>query len=204
MLIRATAGCATLVLALLLSPNVSAAPACWGAGCRASAPQKPLDIMRFMREQAASTRVAKPQRGNTPASAKAQRPAHRAIAARPKPAPMPAEAAASFAARPEQNDRPNVQVAAGDEGSAVDTAPAETTGAAVASGPVVQVVDAQELNDIDRKADDRPSFPGNPGRDGDAQTHTEQANASWLQWIWSALASLLAALTTAVHQLFRL
>ena len=35
------------------------------------------------------------------------------------------------------------------------------------------------------------------------QTHSEQANASWLQWIWSALGSTFAALATAVHQLIR-
>ena len=61
MMIRAIAGCAALVLGLLLSPNVSAAAACEGAGCRATANAKPLNIMQFMREQAASTRAAEPR-----------------------------------------------------------------------------------------------------------------------------------------------
>lgn len=203
MLIRATAGCAALLLALALSPDVSAAPACNGAGCRAAAPAKPLDIMKLMREQAASTRVGEQRSGRTRASAKSQRPAHRAVAARPRQVPMPAEAAASFASRPEQKDQ--VQ-ATGDERNAADriadSALVETVGAAVATGPVVQMVDAQEFNDIDRQADDRPSLP--TGFDRDARTQSEQANASWLQLIWSAFANTFIALATAVQQLLRL
>ena len=203
MMIRAIAGCAALVLGLLLSPNVSAAAVCEDAGCRATAKTKPLNIMQFMREQAASTRVAEPRHRSTRATEKVQRAPRRAITARRKPVPIPVEAAASFASRP----APNVQDVASDEQNAIDgiadAAPAETTGAAIASGPDVQLVAAAEFNNIDRKADNGPPLSANTVRGDDAQTHSEQANASWLKWIWSAMGSTFAALATAVHQLIR-
>ena len=204
MMIRAVAGWAALVLGLLLSPNVSAAAACEGAGCRATAKAKPLNIMQFMREQAASTRAAEPRRRSARATAKVQRAPHRAITARRKPVPMPVEAAASFASQP----APSVEDMASGEHNAIgriaDAAPAETTGAAIASGPDVRLVDAGELNDIDRKADTGPPFSADTARGGDAPTHGEQANASWVKWIWSAVGSTFAALATAVHQLIGL
>ena len=75
------------------------------------------------------------------------------------------------------------------------------------------MVDAEEFNDIDRKAYDglvaeaaklradaearvapqasEPSSPSNAPRTG----------TSWLRWIWSATAGTFAALAAAVHQL---
>lgn len=92
-----------------------------------------------------------------------------------------------------------------DELNAIDRAagppPAKTVGAAVTSGPGVQLVDAEEFNDIDRKADESPRLPAAAERSGDAPNHSEQANPSWLRWIWSALAGTLTALASAVHQL---
>jgi hypothetical protein len=186
MMLRATACCAALavVLGLLSGPSATAAPACDGTECRPPANGKPLNIMQFMRKQAASTRKVEP------------RPAHRTVAARPKPAQLPAEAAASFASQPESDvQASDVQVVASDEFNAIDraaaAAPAETAGTAVPTGPDVQLVDAEEFNDIDRKADD-------------GKVHVEQANVSWLRWIWSALGSTFAALATAMHQLIGL
>jgi hypothetical protein len=196
MMLRTIVCCAALVLGLMLSLKVSAAPACDGAACPTTAPAKPLNIMQFMREQAASTRAAKPRHGNTRTTANA-RPAPRLAAARPKPATLPVGAAKSFASQPEEN----VQVVASDEVNAIDRAadtPAETVGAAVIDDPIVQMVDADEFNDIDRKAN---PLPVSIARNGDAPAHNEQANWSWRQWIWSALGSTLAALTAAVHQL---
>src|SRR4029079_19507912 len=80
-----------------------------GLGAQSQAePEKPLDIMKFMREQAASTRAAEPRKPR--ATAKAQHPApHRAVAAKdtakntakpksdPAPAPMLPEAATASA-----------------------------------------------------------------------------------------------------------
>ena len=89
----------------------------------------------------------------------------------------------------------DVQVVPSDEFNAIDraadAAPAETAGTAVPTGLDVQLVDSKEFNDIDRKADD-------------GKAHVEQANVSWLRWIWSALGSTFAALATAMHQLIGL
>ena len=213
--LRAIAGRAAVALGLLLSLSLSAAPACNGAGC---ANGKPLDILQFMREQAASTRSgeAKHARGKSrhskpQAKAAAKHGDDRTTAARaaawPKPAPMPAEAAASFASRPEQPAQ-QVEVVRSGEPNAIDrtadAAPAETVGAAVASGPIVQLVDAAEFNDIDRKADDGPPLSVQAAQRDDNETKAEQADSSWLQWLWSALTSTMAALATAVHQLIRI
>src|SRR3954471_7482675 len=107
--------CAALIMIpvldviLALSPNAAAAPVCDDAECQTVAKSKPLDIVKFMREQAATTRVGEPRQRKVQQSkveqqrkaqpvAHVQRPARRAVAARRKPAPMPVEAAASYAA----------------------------------------------------------------------------------------------------------
>ena len=157
--------------------------------------------MKFMREQAASTRVNRPRKANTAANNPFKAPAPRKAAARPKPAHLPGEAARSFASQP----APDVLVVPSDELNAIDRAagppPAKTVGAAVTSGPGVQLVNAEKFNDIDRKADESPWLPAATARSGDAPNHSEQANPSWLRWIWSALAGTLTALASAVHQL---
>jgi len=215
MMFRAIVGRAAVALGLLLSLSLSAAPACNGAGC---ADGKPLDIMQFMRQQAASTRTGESKRvGGKSRHAKPQAKTAvkhgdgRTIAARaaaqPKPAPMPAEAAASFASRPEQPAQ-HVEAVGSGEPNAIDrtadAAPAETVGAAVASGPIVQLVDAAEFNDIDRKADDGAPLEAKIAPSDYARTQAEQADSSWLQWLWSALTSTVAALATAVRQLTRI
>jgi len=134
------------------------------------------------------------------------RPARRAVAARPKPAGLPTEAAASYATQ-----QPAVQVVASDELNDIDrAAPAtatseETTGAASAAGPNVQLVETEEFNDIDRKAEDRLPLSA-AARIADAhasagQTNVAQTGVSWVQWIWSAVAGTFAALAAAAHQL---
>lgn len=202
---------AALGLGLLFTLGASAAPDCEGTECRKTAPAKPLNIMQFMREQAASTRAAKPPRDIARATANVKRPARRAVAAQPKPASKPAnrpalpvDASASFASQPAQNvPAQSVQVVPSDELNAIDraagSAPAETVGAAIAAGVAVQMVDAEEFNDIDRKSENNPTLSTNVERDAPARN--EQANSSWLQWIWSAIGSTLTALATAVHHL---
>ena len=213
MMLRATACCTALVLGLLLTLSAVAAPACEGTECPASSkPAKPLDIMKFMREQAASTRPSKPRNIKARSVvAQAPRRAAKTAAARPEAAGLAAEAAKSFASQTDQN----VPVVASDELNAIDraAAPAETVGAAPSSGQNVQMVDAEEFNDIDRKAYDglvaeaaklradaearvapqasEPSSPSSAPRTG----------TSWLRWIWSATAGTFAALAAAVHQL---
>jgi hypothetical protein len=206
MMFRAIIGCAAWLLGVLLSVNVSAAPACDDAEC-ATATAKPLNIMQFMREQAAATRVVKVRDANPGTIAKVRRPPRRAIAAPRKPVPMPAEAAASFAARPDQKEQMKAPAVTADEPTAIDRtadmAPSETMGVAAAVGPDVQLVDAEEFNDIDRKAD-TGSLSADTGQSSDAQARGQQANTSWRQWLWSAVGSTFAALATALHQLTRL
>ena len=101
-----------------------------------------------------------------------------------------------------------MQVVASDEFNDIDRAAAatvpaaETTGAAIAAEPKVQLVDTEAFNDIDRKAADRPPLSAT-ARIADAHA-SGQASVSWLQWIWSAVGSTFAALATAVHQLIGL
>ena len=199
-----------LGLGLLSGVDASAAPDCDGAECRKAAPAKPLNIMQFMREQAASTRVAEPRRATARAGAKVDRPARRAVAAQTKPAnrplPLPIAASASFASQPAQDTQAQrVQVVASDELNAIDRAtgptPAETMGAAIADGTAVQMVDGEEFNDIDRKAENSPPLSTDAMPQQKAPAPNEQTNSSWLQWIWSAVGSTFTALATAVHHL---
>jgi hypothetical protein len=194
-----------VALTVGLSLNAVAAPACDEGECQPAAKSKPLDIMKFMKEQAAGTRQAaagttNPRPGKAQPVAHVQRPAHRAVAARSKPAGMPVEAAASYAAQ-----EPAVKIVDSDELNDIDraapsTAPAETTGSAVATEPNVQLVDNGEFNDIDRKAEDRQPLSV-ASRIADAHASAGQASVSWLQWIWSSLGNTFAALAMAVHQL---
>jgi hypothetical protein len=78
--------------------------------------------------------------------------------------------------------------------------PAETVGS---TGPDVQLVDADEFNDLDRKADDGAARVTDSTRE-QPPAHVDQAKVSWLRWIWSALGNTFAALATAVHQLIGL
>jgi hypothetical protein len=154
-----------------------------------------------MKDQASSTRAATSRPSRTQPVAHVQRPARRAVAARPKPAGLPVEAAASYAAQ-----EPAVQIVASDEFNDIDRAaaatpaPAETTGSAVAAEPNVQLVDNGEFNDIDRKAEDRLPLSAR-ARIADAHAGATQPSVSWLQWIGSAVGSIFTALATAVHQL---
>jgi hypothetical protein len=213
------------ILSLGLSLNAIAAPACDDAECQTTTKAKPLNIMQFMREQAASTRAATSRQSGTtkprqskaqsvarkaPSVAHGQRPARRAVAAGPKPSGLPTEAATSYAAQ-----QPPVQVVASDELNDIDRAaptPAtatsdETTGAAAAAEPNVQLVENGEFNDIDRKAEEllRQSALA---RMADAEANTKvaqpsaaQTNVSWLRWIWSGVANTFAALAAAAHHL---
>jgi hypothetical protein len=224
--------CAALIVipVLGLSPNAAAAPACDDAECQTAVKSKPLDIVKFMREQAASTRVGEPRQRKVQQSkvqqsrleqrkaqpvAHVQRPARHAVAARRKPATMPVEAAASYAAQ-----QPPVQVVAGDELNDIDrAAPATAVPAEAAAGPVavqpnVQLVDTAEFNDVDRKANDRLALSATT-RIADAHAAAGQASGaqtggapttslSWLHWIWSAVGNVFGALATAMHQLFGL
>jgi hypothetical protein len=219
MMFRATGAGAALVLGLLLS-QPAAAQLCEGASCPPAAKSKPLDIMQFMREQAASTRAAerRPQ-ANTharrsaspvtarskaqpqPAQAKAnttQAKTTQSTTTQARPTELPIEASKSFASHPAQD----ISAVESDEINAIDRA-GDTAGAAER----VQLVDATEFNAIDRKAYEALLRAAAERREADAQTRSEpqssapRSSGSWLQWIWSAVAGTFAALATAMHQL---
>jgi hypothetical protein len=216
--------CAALTLGLGL--NAVAAPVCDDADCQTATKSKPLNIMQFMREQAASTRRATPRQSGgakprqsrmpsaahrAPAVAHVQRPARRTVAAAAKPSGVPTEAATSYAAQ-----HPPVQVVASDEINDIDrAAPAtatsdETTGAAGAAEPNVQMVGTEEFNDIDRKAEELLRMSAlarmadaqpNAGEAKVAQPSVAPTNVSWLQWIWSAVTGTFTAMAAAAHHL---
>src|SRR4051812_16432427 len=191
MLFRAILSCAALILVLLLCLNANAAPACDGAACPAERPSKPLDIMKFMRAQAATTRAAeKPRRAV--ARAATQAPTRRAVVATPKA--IPSEAATSFAAEP--TPIPEVEVVTEDELNTIDrageAAPPETTGAA----PAIQMAEA-EISTIVPQGQQR-AIMATPQPE---MVQSSDQSVSWLQWVWSAVQDTLAALTAAVHHL---
>jgi hypothetical protein len=205
MLFRAILCCAALILALLFGLKAGATPADAGG--------KPLDLMQFMREQAASTRKAEAARHATAKRRRAAERAHRkprAVAAKPKekeqavaakpqppavlPMPMPREAAASFAAQPP----PEVEVVASDEINSIDlageAASPETVGAPPAAAePPVEVAAAGALDALDRDSSAAAPAASSPP--------VVEAEASWMQWLWSAVSGAFAALAAAVRQL---
>jgi hypothetical protein len=214
---RNVAGRAALAAALMFTLT-AAAEACDGADC----PAKPLDITKFMREQAASTRPSEPHRAAVRSKARAAAPIqaaakpkhHRIVTAR-KSAPLPTEASGSFAAQGDVN-APVIPILGSSDFNAIDQAaaepptssvfpapaafpaPAETTGAAPSPDPNVQMVVADEFNEIDNKATDT-ALPGNGVRIGDMPKAA--VHHSWLGWIWGALGNTFAALAAAVHHL---
>jgi hypothetical protein len=210
-------------LALMLSIPGTAS-ACEGVDCPAPAKVKPLDIMQFMREQAASTRVGQPPRHHSAKAASAkpkQKTTHPTAALEPvpvtaqAPASLASDAAASFASRSYASQEPPKQlpvpVLAREEFNAIDSAApvpsTETTGASTANDPNVQVVAAAEFNDIDRKADEsKPSPFPTIEMPGAAELAKPKAASSptavaWLQWLWSTVTGTLTALAAAVRQL---
>jgi hypothetical protein len=198
MLFRAILSCTALIVVLLLCLNANAAPACNGAPCPVERPSKPLDIMKFMRAQAASTRAAeRPRRAVVrPATAVVgptrQAPKRRAIVA--TPSAIPSAAATSFAAQPTLI--PQVEVVMEDELNAIDrageAAPPETVGAA--SG--MQIADAG-ISTIANKGQQQPiAIAPQPET---APSSSQQM--SWLQSIWAAVRETFAAMAAAVHHL---
>jgi hypothetical protein len=216
-MIRKNARKAVYALTLMLCVP-AAALACEGPDCTTSrepsAKTKPLDIMQFMREQAASTRVGERRRHSAKATAaKPKQAPPRTAAAKPTPAPLASNAASSFASHSYASQQPPEQlpvpVPAREESNASDNAAnaplSETTGASFANDPNVQVVAAAEFNDIDRKAEESSPFPtvevpvaAEPAKPEAVPAVTK---VTWLQWLWSAVTGTFTALLAAVRQL---
>jgi hypothetical protein len=215
--------CRTALAAALVFTLTAAAEACDGDDCLA----KPVDVMKFMREQAATTRTGAPHRAAVHATVHASvlaaapvhaatKPKHQRILAARKSTPLPTDASASFAAQGDRN-APVIPIMGSGDFNAIDqaaadtpasafsapapasfAAPAETTGAASSLDADVPMVVADEFNEIDSKASDT-ALTGNGVRIGDMPKAA--VHHSWLGWIWGALGNTFAALAAAVHRL---
>lgn len=212
MMFRTTIRTAALVLGLLLSVGLGAplALACEGAECQTDA--KPLDLKRFMREQAASTRTpeamgqtrSETRHTSTRKTAQVHHPRHRTVAMRHQKQPQKAPVAAK--ANAEQVSAPNsldVQVVSADEVNDIDRAagpaPAETDGQgspsgqdAQTSGQGVHVVVQNDFNEIDRRAADLVRLaPPVAATMSEAVPQSGSVamswTMSWVQWLWSAI-----------------
>src|SRR5665213_373427 len=123
--------CRTALAAALVCTLTAAAEACDGADC----PAKPLDITKFMREQAASTRADTPRaavhskvRAAAPVHA-AAKPRHQRIVTARKSARLPTDASASFAAQGDRN-APVIPIMGSGDFNAIDQAAAEPNASA--------------------------------------------------------------------------
>ena len=213
--VRKTACALTLLLSVPTAALACDRPDC-AAPVENSATAKPLDVMQFMREQAASTRVnERRHHAAKTAAAKPKQATARIAAAKPAPAPLASDAAASFAsnslASQQTQDELPARVFARDEFNAIDSAAsapsAETTGASFANDPNVQVVAAAEFNDIDRKAEASSPSPAVEvpvaAEPAMPEAAPAPASVSWLEWLWSAVTGTFTALAAAVRQLIR-
>jgi hypothetical protein len=214
---------ATLALGLLLSLNVGvpAGWACEGAECPAEG--KPLDLKKFLREQAASTRTPEAmdqtrgkashhQRSTHSRAARGKsaqaRHTHRIVTSQSEhhsksAAPARDIAATSPVQPPAQDD---VQVVSANDVNDIDRAAksqaAETTGkasedaqATQSGAPNVQMVVASDFNEIDRKAAERNSpAPAAAAVASETALPKQAPPQSWIHWLWSAIGAGFLAL----------
>ena len=158
LMFRTTSCCAALVWAC---SSVSAKPRLRPAKATecSSARQAPQYHAVHARAGSQHARASRGQRQQPAATAKAQRAPHRAIAARKKPSrlPVPQRRILRIAAGARTPNRqqwaPTIQ--------SLSTAPPmrprpKRWARPMATGPDVQLVDAEDFNDIDRKADSDP------------------------------------------------
>jgi hypothetical protein len=174
---------AALVLGLLLGLSFAPAPAsaaCTGDNCRASTRAKPLNLMRFMDQgtPATSARKATPaRRGAASHKRRAQRPIDAAV----RPSKAAKASAANAQPRTEPQAQTPAQPTASDDSNATDRAAV----AADQDAPTVQMVDANEFNEIDRKAEvasslaaATPDALANDSQTDDVQADNPEAGSS--------------------------
>jgi hypothetical protein len=206
-----------LVLGLSLPITLTAE-----AGLKAKSPPAPLQLSRFMRTAPAKppTRAARkhPAKHRNAVAARKHTGSHRhaAVTHRNKPKtspatkPVPVEAAAAFAALPQPAPQPPVREVASGEINDIDRAagpaPAETTGTRRIA--TVQLVEATDYNDIDRKSDDAlpASFaePTPPAPLPASQTGAGSSmspSMSWSARLWATLQQVFAAIASGWRSL---
>jgi len=220
---------AAVVLGLLLSLGAAPAMACEGTECPAAG--KPLDLKKFLREQAASTRTPEAMqatRGKTShrghaarsggthgKSAHAHYPRHKTLAATQDPQPPEAarDAALAYASQRGAQDDPNVKVVSADEINDIDRAagpaPAETIGSApavvqdaLATAQDVQVVVQNDFNELDRKAAELTRPAAAVAVTASEVTPHNPPATTWMQWLWSAIGAGFVVLAGVARYLF--
>ena len=217
----------TVLAAALMFTLTAAAQACDGDDC----PAKPLDITKFMREQAASTRTSEPHRAAAHATVHAPvlaaapvhtaaKPKHQRIHTARKSAPLPTEASASFAAQGDRN-APVIPIMGSGDFNAIDQAAADTPASAFpapapAAFPTPAPAPAETTGVASSLDPDVPMVVADEFNEIDSKA-TDTAltgngvrigdmpkaavHHSWLGWIWGALGNTFAALAAAVHHL---
>lgn len=214
---------AALASALLAGMSMAAEAACVGPECP---PSKPLDIQKFMREQAASTRggerkspsraehrarpaaqVSKPDKPKADARKTETPKAQRTQTAKRKNGSLPAEATSSFAAQDAAaaTAAPAVQVVTAEEFNAIDQAappsPVATAAETVGSAPREQnvpMVVADAFNEIDRKSYDSARAAVDAARLGQQPQEPAKAENSRVASFFAWIWSAIAGTFTAL------
>jgi hypothetical protein len=202
MVFRTSVCCA--VVALALAAGADSATACEGSACARTATVKPLNLMQFMHRAKTGTIRHSHARGGLARIRRTHPDDTAAVVPMPRPAPLPAEAASAFA----EQSKPDAQIAGVGAFATVDGlgAPASkaTVGAAPPGGlgaPDVQVVAANDFNDLDRKA--QQAWQVSHPAPSNVQPATEKslADASWTHRLWLMLIGGWSALAQTAHDL---
>jgi hypothetical protein len=194
MIARSVLRCGLLAASLfVIAPP---AGACDGARCTTAG--KPLQLSNFMRHPSAkAVRAANAWRATAPKSAIASRGKRMPTAiAAIEPADPPSESSPAPASQP----APPVREVASDELNEIDlaanAAPIAREALAMAAERAIQVVEASDLNDIDRKARDlRP--PGIPASGSAPASSNAPASGNWAVRVWNMLYSGMSAVAAA-------
>ncbi len=231
MMFRTTFRDVALSLGLLLGLGLGApaASACEGTECQTTS--KPLDLKKFMHQQAASTRTPEAMsvtRGNTTSHharaarsgatpdkvAHARQSRHRPVVAQKEPGTVPTETASALAAQDNPGSDAGVQMVSADELNDIDRAagpaPAETTGKASANVQDtlttvrgVQMVVENDFSEIDRRAAELARPPASvPAAANEAAPRSGFPSNSWMQWLWSAIGAAFVVLAGVARYLF--
>jgi hypothetical protein len=213
---------AILALGLLLTLSVGApvARACEGTECQPEG--KPLDLKKFLREQATSTRTPeamKQTRGGASRhkhsarasgaheNGKPRHAGHRVVTAASEHGSRTAAVSqnVSAAAPVPTSAQDDVRVVSENEVNDIDRAAtpqtAETTGkasgdvqATQSAAPDVQMVVASDFNEIDRKAAEQQPAPATSTMASETAPPKQAPPQSWIQWLWSTIGAGFLAL----------
>lgn len=223
----------TVAFSVLLGPGAgvpAALAACDGADCPSVS--KLLDLQKFMREQAASTRTpeamlataGKSRHVHTPKApapkvAQSHHRSHRAAAAQARAEQKPSERASAEAAPADtpatdtRSPAPDVQVVSADEVNSIDLAagPApvgagskasDTVQGALTAAQDVQVVVGNQFNKIDKGAILTKPVAASETTGSEVAATPSSESKSWMAWLWSAIGAGFVVLAGVARYLF--